>query len=908
MPIAVQCANCGRQLRARDEFSGRRAECPSCGELVLIGTLLSAAESMPPSPSALSSAPPRPTSTSVADPQPIDIVEFLDPPQPVAAPLAAARPGKPVLQQMLEALLDPRAIHWMLTIGGGLAVLGLIVWLVSVGLFADPILMAILMGVGSLAVLGGGWWVTLKTRFHIAGQALTFLGCVVAPLNLWFYHAQDLITLDNHLWLGGLVCVGLYVATVYVLRNPLFLYAVEAGVTLTALLLLADLGLVRNVGNLSLFLIGLAFASIHAERAFPPSGEFDRRRFGLPLFWSGHAQLATGLLCLLGSQALGWVSEPLGIDWPGNLLTRNNLLAGGLWLAGTYLYLYSDLVVRRVGVYTYFAAFSLLMAEVAVLMPHLNHEGLIAVLAITAIILQVADRMLTAPNERVRRHLAGISAVLSELPVLLGVLLHLRATSEAARALGYAYETGWAFVGVMLLVAATNRAAAWFSRHVQPALSETHFFFSAAALLVAAAGLLRQVGWTDWSLQAPALMLVPIGYLLASRMWRGHSPERPLGRVAHAATGVILAGTLVAALEQGELLIFRPVVENTKNLLLGLAFAIACVFYVLAGIFRRRSANAYFATAAGCGAVWQFLGYFGVPTAWYELLYALFGIGLLVAARSLGLETQERYTRDGARNTVLRGRGLTAFQCGNAVLSVALVIAFLRGLTDLAVSGSRALEWLNFVALAATTAAAIAANWLVAGTAWRRWYLTAAVALGGVLFLEINVLIDLSGWRKLEIFCVAVGLLLLGVSHFGRFRERREATDESITLGLWVGSLLTAVPPFIAMLSERYFGAGPSLVDELALLTFTILMLVSGCSWQIKSTTLIGGGLLALYLMILVVSIAYHPQVAVGVYLLIGGGLIFGAGVLLSIYRDRLLAIPARIAKREGLFRVIAWR
>jgi len=45
-------------------------------------------------------------------------------------------------------------------------------------------------------------------------QALTFLGCVVAPLNLWFYHAQNLITVQGHLWVGGVVCCLLYAATV----------------------------------------------------------------------------------------------------------------------------------------------------------------------------------------------------------------------------------------------------------------------------------------------------------------------------------------------------------------------------------------------------------------------------------------------------------------------------------------------------------------------------------------------------------------------------------------------------------------------------------------------------------------------------------------------------------------------
>jgi hypothetical protein len=48
--------------------------------------------------------------------------------------------------------------------------------------------------------------------------------------------------------------------------------------------------------------------------------------------------------------------------------------------------------------------------------------------------------------------------------------------------------------------------------------------------------------------------------------------------------------------------------------------------------------------------------------------------------------------------------------------------------------------------------------------------------------------------------------------------------------------------------------------------------------------------------------------VALGVYLFSGGGVIFLAGLLLSIYRDRLLALPDQIAKREGLFRIIGWR
>jgi hypothetical protein len=44
------------------------------------------------------------------------------------------------------------------------------------------------------------------------------------------------------------------------------------------------------------------------------------------------------------------------------------------------------------------------------------------------------------------------------------------------------------------------------------------------------------------------------------------------------------------------------------------------------------------------------------------------------------------------------------------------------------------------------------------------------------------------------------------------------------------------------------------------------------------------------------------------VYMMVGGGAFFVTGVLLSIYRDRLLALPERIKRRQGVFRVLSWR
>lgn len=922
MPIFVECG-CGRRLQARDEFAGTRAECPFCGREVTIPAAAASASS--PSSAAPAGASPAASATAspsqnaepeelpydlsydVAIEEAMDVVEFLDPPatKPRAKNSKDAVPGKPVVQRMLEALLDPRAIQWMLTIGGGLTVIGLVIWLVSLRIFDDPRIMAVALGIGSLAVLGAGWWVALRTKHRVAGQALTFLGCVVAPLNLWFYHAQGLITLDQHLWIGGLVCVGLYAATVYVLRDPLFLYAVEVGVTLTTLLLMADLGRLADAGNLSLFLLALGFLSIHAERAFAPDGEFSRRRYGLPLFWSGHAQLAAALLVLLASQGSGWFGEALGIAWPGNLPTKSPLLAGGLWIAATYLYVYSDLVVRRIGVYTYLAAVSLLMAEVSLVLPHVRTEALIAVLAGTSLVVQILQGTLFGEDDKLRRHVSSIALVLAAIPVLTGFAVHVRATSETLALMKWHLETGWTFVAAMATVAVCTRLSAWLCRRTDPQASATYFFLSAAGLLIAAAGALRAFGWTEWSQQAPVLMAVPIVYIVASRLWRGRSPENPLAQIAHASTAVILAGSLNAALQDDPVAYLRPIEGSTTNLLLGLTFVEATVFYALAGWFRRRSWNALLSTAAACGAVWQFQGYFGVPGSTYALIYAVLGIAGLATGRLLGLSQVDRYAADGSRQVAVRGPGLVACQCGNAVTTIALVAAFLDGLTGRLGGGS---EWHDLAMLFLTTAAGGAAIALVPDAAWRRWYSAATVGLGAVSFLTLDVLIDLDGWQKLEIFCVVVGAVLIAAGHVGRFREAERKPDDSVSIGLWLGSLLTAAPPFVAMLVHRFVEGQPSLHDELGLLTATILMLVTGCSWQIKSTTLVGGLHLGTYLLILVASVAYRPEVAVGVYLLVGGGLIFACGAALSVYRDRLLALPEQFARREGLFRVVDWR
>ncbi len=916
MAIIVQCS-CGRVLKARDDFGGSRAECPSCGRIVEIPT------TTPESVSATAAAPNR------AEPTPV--YEYFDPPMGSAQPSAkadlrhaaeggagaAAVAESPVLRRMFEALLDPRAIQWMLMIGGGLCVLGIVVWLVSKGVFANKVMLAGLLGVGTLAILGAGWFTALRTRFRLAGQALTFLGCVVAPLNLWFYHAQDLVTVQGHLWVGGVVCCLLYAATVWVLRDPLFIYAFEAGVTLTALLLLADLGKITDVAWLSLFLMALGLISIHAERAFSPTedAQFPRRRYGMPLFWSGHVQIAASLVMLLGSQLLGWLAEParalFGIQWQDNLLTTHHMLAAAVWLAGVYAYVYSDVVVRRVGVYLALAGFSLVMAEATLLLGFdVRAEWIIAAMAVTSVAINVAHAQWGGDYKQLGRFVPPLAAVLALIPVGWGVLLHLRATSGAVQSVGWSYPTDRVFVAVMLVVAAANRVSAWLLRYRDRRTSIVYFVLSAVALLIAVAGLLRMLGYTSWAQQAPWMMLIPIAYLVASRLWRGHTAEWPLYWVAQAATAIILLHVFGATMQ--DLRSFAPAEGVRDTLMLGLVFAEAAAFYLLAAMFHRRSINVHLAAAAACGALWQFMGYRGIDPTYYTMLYAALGVACLVLGRAMGLEHVDVYRGSGARfmdqdakSTAIRGRGLPAFQCGNGILCIALLAAFMQGLAGLARQGE---GWMGIISLAATIAAAVFAALVVPAAHWRRFYMVAATALAGVTFLRLNMLIDLSGWQKLEIFCVAAGVVMLVASHFARFREEEGRREDPVSFGLVLGSVLAVAPLVISVLYHRWSVGMPSVIDEIALLTVTIVMTVTGVAWQIKSTTMWGGAALVLYLVVLVCSLAYHPQVAIGVYLAVGGAAVFGLGIALSIYRERLLALPDQIARREGVFRILNWR
>ncbi len=818
------------------------------------------------------------------------------PPTPLSRP-----PENPPARRrnILEILLDPRSIQWLLASGGGLLTVGLIIWLASLGVFKNPRVIAFVLGAGTIAILEFGWFTTRCSRYQMAGRAMTLLACLVMPLNLWFYHAHHMLTLEGNLWMAALVCCVFYAASAWVLRDRTFVYVLMAGVAMTGLLILADMHALAQIAAPATLLVVLGLIGIHAERAFADDdGLFSRQRFGLAFFWSGHVLMAAGLLMVMGARIAGLFWEPLSQFWhlaerPAIVVQHSlKLLILGLVIGAAYAYLYSDLVVRRVGWYVYAAACMLLWSEViAVDVLHLSYSANVMILVAsgTALLINLCDAFIWR-GKAMARPVAPLGLLLGVLPVLLGITLHFRATQAGLHGI-WPFHITWTYVLAMFVAAATCRISAYVNRHGDFWWVPPHLIASAAALLVALAGLLWVLGVQSWAAQAPLMMLVPIAYLLAGHIESGPRVRDTWSGVAHIGTFVMIASVLGSALEITPRVV-QPVVGHHINLLLAAFTAEAAIFFGLTSLYRRHAFGIFAATVMASGALWQLLNYWSVSSDYYTLAYAVAGLVLLTAQRLLAARTPEP-----------EGWSVAAFQSANTLMMLSFISAVLITLGRLAGGQGRTLVLLPAMLAGLSLLAAA----LVPVQGLRRSYTVLAIIEGALALLVLQTRLNLTAVQNLEVFSVAAGLIVLISGHIGWYREQEKQDSGGVSFGLAAGSLLVGVPLFIAVLVHR-LGDTISLPDELGLLTASVLMFVTGIPLRIRATTLTGGSLLILHVAILLVFAGMRAQLALGVYLAAGGAMIFALGLLLSVYREKLLALPQRIRDKAGVFQVLAWR
>jgi hypothetical protein len=347
---------------------------------------------------------------------------------------------------------------------------------------------------------------------------------------------------------------------------------------------------------------------------------------------------------------------------------------------------------------------------------------------------------------------------------------------------------------------------------------------------------------------------------------------------------------------------------QSTNLLLALFWAEAAVFFGLAAAYRQYGFNIYLATAMACASVWQLLSYWDIGAEYYTVTFAALGMLLLIAYRLAVLEQFQQ-----------KGLAGAAFQCANGLMSLSFVAAALLTMSRLVITQSELArlatsgDWhdplrLLVGVLILLGCLSLLAAGLVRQPAWRRWYVISAIIEGMLMILAGHRLIDLSPWQQLELFSVVAGLVLLVLGHWGWYREQDRHND-MVTFGLAMGSVLAALPLAIAVIYYRYKPEF-SVPNELGLLLVGVLLLGTGFMFQIRSTTITGAASLLLYLITLILFAQEQLKKiqTAALWITVGGAAIFTAGLLLSVYRDRLLTLPEKIKRREGLFRVLSWR
>jgi hypothetical protein len=415
--------------------------------------------------------------------------------------------------------------------------------------------------------------------------------------------------------------------------------------------------------------------------------------------------------------------------------------------------------------------------------------------------------------------------------------------------------------------------------------------------MVGLAALLAILGLNTWDRAASILMVVPILYVVAASLYQGGPETRPLLLSAHLLAGVLLFSSLVAIAR-----VLGLEAEHRPHLALGLFFTTGLVFYAVAARLHKQTLSVVMAAILACGVMWQLFSLANVPQEYHPLVFA--GVGLVLVAGY-------RFELFGEATTEM------AFTAGNVLLTLSfisgalLILSRVLGPREVIVDEDGVVTgtvWLPLFCLALLlTAAGVASVALVPERSWRRWYVVASImhALLALMVLTFNI--DLTPWEKARIFASLTGLVLLVASHIGWHREEQEQQSDLVSLGLLAGSLLLGVPQMIAGIHGRVEGT-MVWYDEVAFFAVGVLLLTSGFMLQLKSTTIFGALMTAAYVVTLLAFVPWSQLNAVALTITIGGGVLFGLGLLLSVFRERLLALPEQIKNREGLFRVLGWR
>ncbi len=208
-------------------------------------------------------------------------------PSPEATNFTTAQQGEPPAPDAtkprgprrvrLETLADPHTIRILLYTGAAMLVVGVVIWLRDILYLKlqEPLVQAMLLALGTIAVTVSGWLTILRTRVLLTGRALTLTGSLLVPVNFWFLARSGLIEQSGQAWFVCALCALLYALTAAILREKLYVYLACLATIATSWTIIYRVER-EAYGLYTLALTAISLAFLHLSRLFPVGNDDGR--------------------------------------------------------------------------------------------------------------------------------------------------------------------------------------------------------------------------------------------------------------------------------------------------------------------------------------------------------------------------------------------------------------------------------------------------------------------------------------------------------------------------------------------------------------------------------------------------------------------------------------------------------
>ncbi|HEX7997381.1 MAG TPA: zinc ribbon domain-containing protein [Pyrinomonadaceae bacterium] len=823
-----------------------------------------------------------------------------------------------VRRPLFETLADPHTLRLLLYTGAAMLVVGIVIWLRDVLYLKlqEPLVQAVLLGLGTVAVLITGWLMTLRTSLRLTGRALTLIGALLVPVNFWFLVRSGLISNNGRAWMVCALCAVLYALTAALLRERLYVYMACAASIATAWALVYRAS-PEAYGLYSLTTTTASLIFLHLSRLFPNGPQAsdraeesdvkaeearkDERRatasrmsyelWGPPL--AGVALMGTALSATFYMLLRPGASPSFGSrtfvlhtsDYSAGLAML--LFAAGAyvaWFAARFIY-----TKRRSLLYTTSAL--ALFWTLFLLLDGLQLEGRTHLLALSGVALLAAvcaarfvrEKLLA---ESVYRASAMVLTLLLVIAGSIALIIHLDAnTLETAWRLSIFFVLATTILfGVLKVERDGGRSlyGAWLG--------------ATAALMLLAAGLDALQAARLFPASWPVAAGVVCAAFVLERLSAGGPGRKTTGKLGELTleAGVATPRVLVRTVTDGAVLACAvlwfvrtlPTV-NEGGWSAVLVLLLSVLYWTLRASQQKQALYVYVGTAHAGALTWALVMALGLERRWAALVFTLALFPVLFA---VGLYARGREWQWLARPVRVSAATVAALAGVAVVWEAAPVL-----------EPGRELLLSPMMTAGALCVVTMAASMWTEGRE-RVHYFRGGLAAAVLAFVLAALRAGYAPLVDVEVYTSPIAVLLLIVAYVSVRREWDEYEADTSVL-LWVGSLLLCGPLLMRALQFRLWSEVAAQWRDAVVLCVALGLLLFGVVGRLRAPVMIGMTTLVVELFAVAVTSVEWLQVPLKTYLITAGALSLVVWGIFEYRREQLLLMRERLHERGAVAR-----